>query len=385
VKTWFGLDVLIVGSDWAEVVLSQVSSLGLVRFVRIFRIVRTIRLLRLVRMQDVVVAITERIQSDKIMLALSVMKMVVFVVGVSHFFACMWWGIGTRDGARVTWATESEYDGASLASQYGVSFSWALHQFAGGTDEVTPASALERFYAVVVWTFGFTAATIIVSVLTSNLTQTHIIDGAQSRHMATLRKFLRQNGVSSNLALRMQRNAQHCVSGDLSPDSVTLLGVVTEPLRVEMHFEMYASALRNHNFFADLLVSNPSVMRRVCHCAMSTVYLADRDVVFTEGESPPEPKMFFVLRGTLEYDRRGDMPTVVRERQWVAEANLWTRWTHRGTLTSTSDVKLAVMKASIFQEIMGRCKEWDTKVYASEFVAFFNKAVRPTDLTVFSD
>eukprot|EP00927_Polykrikos_kofoidii_P069145 TRINITY_DN6452_c0_g1_i1.p1 TRINITY_DN6452_c0_g1~~TRINITY_DN6452_c0_g1_i1.p1 ORF type:complete len:825 (+),score=124.97 TRINITY_DN6452_c0_g1_i1:342-2477(+) len=384
-KTWFALDLVIVGSDWAEIILSQTGVIGLGRLMRVFRIVRAVRLLRLVRMQEVVSTITERIQSDKAALILNMVKWVLFIVGVSHAIACCWWGIGDDEGVAESWVVRSKLVDSNIWAQYLVSLHWSLAQFSGGMDEVTPGNSTERFFAVVVWVFGFIAAAIMVSTLTSNQTQSHIIGGTTSRQLATLRKYLKQNSISSNLALRVQRSAQHAMSGELSAEAVEMLGMVSDPLKVAMHFEMYSGILRCHPFFCDAINDGPQVMRRVCHFAVSALLLSSGDAVFYKGELPEEPKMYFVSKGVLEYTANYGEVTTVTERQWVAEPALWTVWRHRGSLVATSDVKLAMVDAKTFQDLVVRYRNresasFDPKLYAADFIAHLNALDEVTDL-----
>jgi len=382
VKTWFALDVFIVASDWME--FAGAGGTGPFSFLRSLRTVRVIRLMRLVRMKEVMAQITERVQSEKLSFIIKLIQMMTIIVSIAHITACGWWGLGDRSTQGETWVKEFHYDSKNLDAQYLMSLHWSLSQFSGGMDEVTPAAPLERLYAVVMWLFAFMAATVVVSVLTSNLTQMHIIGGSRSRQLSLLRKFLKQNAISSNLALRMQRSAQHALSADLTADIVELLPVVSEPLRVEMHFEMYTSYLNYHSFFAAYVTEGPQVMRRICHYAMSSLLLSHGDVVFSKGESPSHPKMFFVVKGTCEYTGSPGEPMLVNEKQCVAEAVLWTRWTHQGTLTAITDVKLAALDAKTFQEISDRFKDtasFDPKLYASDFVAHLNQSEYVNDLS----
>eukprot|EP00928_Gymnodinium_smaydae_P032497 TRINITY_DN23522_c0_g2_i1.p1 TRINITY_DN23522_c0_g2~~TRINITY_DN23522_c0_g2_i1.p1 ORF type:complete len:749 (+),score=162.96 TRINITY_DN23522_c0_g2_i1:174-2420(+) len=383
-KSWFALDVFIVSSDWMEVVLNRFGGGADVgQVTKIFRIVRVVRLLRLVRMQEVMATITERIQSDKLTFFLDIMKSVVFVVAVSHVVGCIWWGIGQNSAT--SWVSRTSYETADVGTQYLVSLHWSLAQFTGGMGEFVPVNLLERFYAVWAWIFGWVSATIIVSIITSKLTQLYMIGGAQSRQMSTLKKYLKQNDISSNLCLRMVKSAKHAMSGDLTPDAVEMLHVVSEPLKVEMHFEQYSMVLRAHPFFAEYIQEGPYVMRRVCHFANSTLMLANGDIVFSKGENPAFPKMYFVWKGMLEYSISPGEVTPVAEKQWVAEPVLWTKWCHRGTLTATNDVKLVCLDAKVFQEIVDRFKDiggFDPRVYAADFVRTLNSLEVVNDLTI---
>eukprot|EP00928_Gymnodinium_smaydae_P021196 TRINITY_DN18250_c0_g2_i1.p1 TRINITY_DN18250_c0_g2~~TRINITY_DN18250_c0_g2_i1.p1 ORF type:complete len:745 (+),score=177.87 TRINITY_DN18250_c0_g2_i1:145-2379(+) len=382
-RTWFPLDLVIVSSDWMEVILDRIGSSGNVgNLAKSFRTARVVRLLRLVRMQEVMVQITERIQSDKLTFVLDILKSIVFVVAVSHVIGCCWWGVGTS-GLGDSWVQQKGYETSALGTQYLVSLHWSLSQFTGGMDEFAPVGSIERLYAVLAWIFGFVSATIIVSILTSKLTQLYMIGGAQSRQMSTLKKYLKQNDISSNLALRMVKSAKHAMSGDLTPDAVEMLHVVSEPLKVEMHFEQYSAVIRSHPFFAEYIQEGPYVMRRVCHFANSTLMLANGDIVFSKGENPANPKMYFVWKGSLEYSIGAGDSTPVVEKQWIAEPVLWTKWTHRGMLTATNDVKLVCLDAKTFQEIVDRFKDiggFDPKVYAADFVRYLNQLEVVNDL-----
>jgi len=319
--TWFVLDCFIVGTDWVEFIISQAQgtdSGGIGRIARVFRVVRCVWLLRLVRMQSVLQAITERIQSDNLTFVLNVLKLAIFLVSFSHIAACIWWGIGKRDGS--TWSTSWKRDGVSIESQYLISLHWTLSQFSGGMDELRPAGPIERFYNVMLWIIAFMGAAIVASILTSSLVQAHIIGGSQARQLSTLRKYLNQNSISKNLQLRVQRSAKHAISGDLSPDAVDLLSVVSEQLRLEMHFELYSELFRCHPFFEQCIQACAQVMRRICHQATSTLLLDAGDILFSKGEAPSEPKMYFVFRGTLEYTSHSTVePLLLYERQWIAE------------------------------------------------------------------
>lgn len=392
-STWAFLDAFIVSTDWSEVIFQSAAggakSLG--RLTRIFRIVRMFRLLRLVRMQEMMSsksllsAFTSQMQSDVMVMTMSIIRLSMTLFAMAHFMSCFWWAIGEHEAeTRESWTSVVGYNKEDLGSQYLISLRWALSQFSGGMEEVKPITALERVVAVCVWICSFMTAAVIWSILTSSLTQLHIIGGSQSRQLSTLRKYLKQNFITSNLALRMQRSAQHAISGDLTQDAIELLPVVSEPLRVEMHFEMYSPVMKAHPFFNDYISDGPQVMRRVCHYGMSTFLLSSGDVVFTRGESPSEPKMYFVPKGSLEYNSRGEVTTLDKN-MWIAEAVLWTQWTYKGTLTANNDVKLAVLHAKTFQDIVDRFKEtvgMDPKVYAAEFVDHLNAVEKVTDLTM---
>merc|ERR1719379_1985493 len=275
---------------------------------------------------------------------------------------------------------------STLETQYLTALAWSLAQFSGGMDEVVPVTAVERFFAVLMWLITFTLNTVLLANLTANMTQQYMINGTQSRQLATLRKYLKQNGISANLGLRMNRSARHAISGDLTQDAVELMPVITENLRIEMHFEIYKPVMRAHPFIAEYIAEAPHVMRRVCHYATGILLLSATDAVFNKGEVGT--KMYFIFKGSLEYVPGEGQSVTIADRSYIAEAVLWTRWIYKGTFSATNDSKLASLEAKTFQDIVDRFNDggaFDPKVYAADFVSNLNKlalANQPiTDLT----
>lgn len=357
----------------------------MITLARSTRIIRIVRLLRLVRMQEIMTNVTERIQSEALGPVVQVSKVTIVLMTLSHFTGCLWFAIGARDTSETTWVQVGGYQTQGVEAQYLASLHWALTQFSGGMDEIYPASPLERLFAVLIGLSIFVVALVMLGVFTSGLTQQYIIGGSGARQLATLKRYLKQNNVSKVITKRVCRNAKHAISGDLTPESVELLTVISEPLKVELAFDMYSQVLMWHPFFLGLLQENSPIMRPICHRAMHMLLLSATDNIFQMGEEPAEPKMYIVVSGSLEYtDSYGEVAQVAEKRH-VAEAVLWTNWKHRGTLTAVSDAKLAMLDAqgfhSIAQRFMRRSEAALRIVqYANQFVEDLNKSEFKTDL-----
>lgn len=381
--TWFCLDVTIVLTDWMEVfLLNNTGRIGYERIgkaSRVFRILRMIRLLRLFRMRQVIKLITERIRSEKLTIFADMMKIIILIVGLGHLIACIWYGIGASGPPEKNWVTAFELDESPLGYKYSTSLHWSLSQFAGGMDEVRPHNVNERVFAVFIFLFAFTGATVFVSSLTSAMTRLHIIGGQRSQQLATLRRYLNDNHISNRLAIRVVRNAQHALweqTRSIPEANVELLFVVSEALRVELHFEMYSPVYSRHHFFMRYIEKCPQVMCRVCHKATSMLAPSTGDVVFNAGETPPCPKMYFVLTGKMRYVSIAGNASEVNEQEWLAEAVLWTHWMHLGTLDAQVECNLCLLDSKMFQDIVGQFDhpDFDPRQYAEEFVDELNSA-----------
>eukprot|EP00929_Paragymnodinium_shiwhaense_P079396 TRINITY_DN41327_c0_g1_i1.p1 TRINITY_DN41327_c0_g1~~TRINITY_DN41327_c0_g1_i1.p1 ORF type:complete len:917 (-),score=196.65 TRINITY_DN41327_c0_g1_i1:78-2828(-) len=381
VKTWFTLDLGLVVVDWMEHASKDDGEAGLLRMgkgSRAFRIIRMIRLLRLFRMREVLCRALERVQSEWFSVFSDIMRIIVIIVGYSHIIACIWWGIGNRRGTGDdTWVVMHGFLEHDFWYRYSTSLHWSLSQFAGGMDEVTPHNTMERWFAIFVFLVAFLLASMFVSSLTSSMTKLHLITSGQARKFSMLRKYLAQNAVSTKLLLRVLRNAQHALQEKqrfLPESSVELMTQISEPLRIELHYELYSPVMTAHPFFCRYMEQCPQVMRKVCHRAMKIISVTTGDIIFEAGETPQEPKMYILLKGLMQYLSIGGRAHTVNEKDWMAEATLWTQWMHLGRAKATVDCQLCTVESKKFQDIVSQFEhpDFNPRLYAKEFVTDLN-------------
>jgi hypothetical protein len=389
-KTWFALDCMVVGVDWFELIMSSASdSLGFARLgkaSRFFRILRLLRLLRLAKVNEIVQLMAEKLPSEKLVIFVDILKLVVIMLGSGHLIACIWFAVGKAGPADKNWLNEYDFIDEAIDYQYMMSMRWALSQYAGGMDEVTPISLSEHMFAAVCFISCFWSGTVFLSILTSHMTQLYILGNQQSQQLNVMRRYLTVNGISKGLALRVTRNAQHAMKmrqRETPESAVGLVDLVSEPLRVELHFEMYFPVLGHHPFFAEYNKQAPHVVRKICHSALSTTTNHHGDIIFHFGESCDRMRM--LKSGQLKYTwpRKDENETVnIEEGTWISEGPLWTEWVHRGVLTAADDSVIFNLTAEIFHKIVADFKLlcFDPSDYAQEFVERLNEAEEVTDL-----
>jgi len=386
VKSWFAFDLTVNCIDWMELVSSgdgggNASLSRSMRNFRGIRALRLIRLLRLFRLREVVEMLGERINSHWIQLMFSISKNVVAIIAIAHVIACCWYGVSIDSGEK-NWVKEYNFDGMPFGDVYSMSLLWALSQFAGGTDEITAVNLSERMFNIACFILAFVMGATFIGNLTSSLTQLHILGSHQAKELALLRRFLCQNKVSQILMLRVHRNAQHAMEEELlhmEEERVSLLLRVSEPLRIEIHFEMYSPLLRVHRFLNGYVDVYPQVVRRVCHFAMSMANLSPGDIVFNAGEIPSPPQMYIVSEGELGYKSIWGSNTDVGKGQCISEGTLWTSWTHVGTLAAMSPAQLCKLDSAEFRKIVTRFQHDDTHFNPSLYAANFVQAIREGD------
>merc|ERR1712232_1407561 len=105
------------------------------------------------------------------------------------------------------------------------------------------------------------------------MTKAHLITNAQAQQLVALRRYLGENLISPGLARRLQLSAQHALVEQqraMPEDKVDLLRLVSEPLRMDLHFEQYGIWLSVHPFINLYMEECPAEMRKICHVAVST-------------------------------------------------------------------------------------------------------------------
>ncbi|CAJ1346570.1 unnamed protein product [Effrenium voratum] len=258
-KTWMSLDVSMLAVDWAEVAIGGVGSLNAARMGKTVKSLRMIRMMRLWRLLNVSqmpefvrVLIHHYFQSEVSRILLDIFKILVFLVWINHVLACCWYGVAdSLEASDHSWIREARFQSSMIIHLYVTCFHWSLTQFAGSTD-VFPSNVYERTFAVFALLFCFILSASIVSSITTSMTRLSIARSKETTKLTALKEYLRENHISSRTALRVQRNAQYAIEEQkrhTPEEDIELLGYLSEPLRVELRFEITMPVLRKHAFF----------------------------------------------------------------------------------------------------------------------------------------
>lgn len=363
-RSWLILDIAVVLLVWMEVTTDGLRHASVIKGLRgsrgTLRILRAVRLLRLLRMetksQYLLRSLSFLVRSEGLMIVLGIVKIMCILGVLMHIIACFWYAVGVMgvEDSNTGWLVTNELQTASLGYKYVTSFHWSLAQFTG-SDSVEPQSHIERTFAVMTLFPAFVISASVVSSITTSMTQLQILSAHSSRQLTQLHRYLQDHGISAHLATRVQRNAQHFIheqKRNTPETSVELLKVLSQPLRVELAYEVHGPVLQWHPFFRLYNRMSPAGLRQVCHAAVQRLFLAKDDVLFHDGEMPAQPRMFFLLTGELQYKRRGKSIEFVEAGEWISEPVLWTlSWVHHGSMSASTECNLLCLIAEAFQQI----------------------------------
>jgi len=384
IRLKLSFDLLLVTSDWTEWAISVArhsncdgaSMLGLISMLRALR---PLRLLRLTKAQNIFDSAHENIRSEGTKIIAWVFVVLLALVALIHVTACIWYAIRNESWDACSFTHQMP---GTLGERYLESFHFVLALFVG-EHVIMPDYPWERLFTVTVLFCAFVVTTTFVGTLTTAMTRLQIIASQKSAQFAALNRYLSDCMISSELAVRVQRNARHALrerKRNTPECDVELLALISDPLRAEIHYEVLSPLLVRHPFFSLYNKVNASGLRHICHTSISEVTFSRGDVLFLEFEVPVQPRMFFGMSGRLDYTQGISKQTTV-SREWVAEAVLWTTWQHHGCLKACSDCRLLAIDACRFVNIMTTFHSLHACTYAKNFVKQLNQDSRAGSLS----
>lgn len=360
-KTWMLPDLSIVGLDWVTIIMNlhsetqnKENASKLVRTLKVIRIIRFLRLLRLLKLRRILQEFHEHINSESASIMMSLCTLVVFLLVINHFFACLWYAVGSSE--EVSWVTVHDMVDRSILERYLTSLHWALTNIASAM-EVRPYNATERLVAVIVLVIGVLMSSAFLSMVTGSMLQLWTLWNEERRQFWLLRRYLRDASISYSLAMRVERYLDYIwrkEQKDVQEQQVQLLARLSEPLRNELKHESFAPHLSQHALFFALCERTKVFLKACTACA-----LAPGDLHFSCGEEADN--MTFITDGTLQYMRGseteldfeeedGSQVEEVVEGEWVSEAALWVRWAHLGDIAAQTVCQIIMIEAKKFAD-----------------------------------
>jgi len=395
-RSWFFPDLLIVSIDWMLLISEQEAVnaddtggfLQAGKMLQYLRVIRILRLLRLRKLQEAFALLDEFFNSEYFSITKSMIFNMVGILMISHVLGCLWYWVGVMEvKGWNSWVKAHRMEGTTWGYQYLTSLHWSLTQLTPGSMDVQPQNVPERAVAVLVLVLGMIVFSSIVSSITAAMNSLKNISARYNRQRWVLRRFLREQSISSELTTRVTIYADNIIKPRLKQVSVSeveLLKMLPRSLYMDVILELYDQDIEVHPFFRALHVQNRVVMQKVCNTALQLVVLSEGDVLFSPGETAHA--MYFVKQGVLLYTRvtaDGDREKERLDKKcWFCEAVLWTSWVHQGTMRATDDSDLLALDSVRLQEVclQHRAELPITRRYGREFVRSMNEmAANPSN------
>lgn len=358
---WFIPDLLILMIDIVLFIMTSVASenstpqalrtASLVRLLRLFRIVRLVRLHKAAAIVDV---IQMRVRSEYLTLVIKIVRQSMFIIAVNHYIACAWFAVSDMIEGEQTWVYVFGIKNADVASQYLVSFHWALTQFAPATNNVAPQNAVERAFAAFIVIYAFVAFSSFVSAMTNATNELRAFKLKSAREEAQIRKFLGDKKVSSDLWCQIRQFCKaKAVSQMVSEKEITVLKDIPESLRIMLHEELYQDTLLGAHILSGIKVGDDisQAVKRFCHFCFSEEIIAAKMDIFMDGT---EAQRVYVSRGGKCIYWSILLPKyrqALEGTNWLCELALWAKWHHRGQLVAETTTRFMFLDPKSFATI----------------------------------
>jgi len=445
VQTWFSFDVLAVLPDWIVIVATGAgSSTGrALKALRLLRAFRTVRLLRLARLMRIARTLEQCLNSESVVVYLSLFKLLLLLAVLLHIVACGWFGISKLDD-QDGWANADSIKHRELGYQYLTSLHWALTQFQGSA-EIFPENIRERAYAVVVLYVCLVVCASFISRITHLMTLLHNMYAAQDQRKSALLRYLKDNDISPQLSLTTKRYAEKAEKAARQAEkatSVECLHRLPDGVRLALAVEINSAAIPVHRLLNAFVKLEPPLLEGLCRIISKKVHPSG-ETIFKRGEACR--CMYLLKSGTVEYLKVGrNSPSVftkcadsftadedyemmssvplgqqrntecsntafsrfgsvrklfskreascfqnpsdgiLKESSSVSEMGLWTKWSHKGACVSTSECTVFTIEPSDFQNVVETGSEMivaKTMIYAQRYLSWLNRQDKPDDLS----
>lgn len=386
-RTWFAIDLLVVGPDWVMTIMGSSSNVGkLGRLLKAARVIRVLRLLRLLKLRRLVNELYDRIASELMFIIVELIKLLTFILVLNHLVACSWYlvgYIGKITGARKNWLEDVGMTpawGEDLAWRYFTSLHWSITQFTPASMDISATNTGERIFSIFILFFALVALSSVISSVSSAMTVIRNMSGDRQKQFWMLRRYLTQRKVTKELSGRIVKYLEHRLqskSNVLLQSRVMFLTQLSDHLANQLSFETNSPTLAYNKFFEATMKEHPTVMYRICSVALKQVDYALDDEVFAEGELAMA--MYFVRTGTFAY-RTSFM---LEKKSYFSEAALWTPWYHRGDLACADEIgELIGVVSKEFGNVMrSNPKTWDFALEYAHLMVDWMNSMEKTQLT----
>jgi hypothetical protein len=318
------------------------------------------------------------------------------------------------------WMTRARMEDADMLYLYTTSMHWSVTQFTPASMEIVPANWRERAFSICVILGAMVIFSSFVSSITNTMNHLRTMNSAERKEFHKLNQYFIRNQISIGLCVRIRKHLDHWIAErqkHLKEADIPLLRLLSEPMQVELHYEVFAPLVRQHPLFEAYDMDFSHSMTRICHRALDQVSISPGDVLFSRGEKASQ--MFFLGSGKLRYilgktdigkteetarmtrtpglsptpycgtgpERKPETGTcqifTVHEEEWLSEAVLWSPWVHHGEASAEGQCTLIKLAANSFHEaVMIHNNSAQPAHYAALFIHHYNNvdASHLTDL-----
>jgi hypothetical protein len=358
--------------------------LRMIRMMRMVRALRIIRLVRIFRLRTILYKLEEAVQSQAVVLCMSMCKYLAVMVYLAHWEACAWHAIGAglpqvdENGEEVgTWIdalqdAESDFSASkdaqkNISQRYVASLYWAITTMSTvGYGDIVPVNTAERIFAISAMVSACGMFAMIIGSMQNVLSKFGEERLEFDRMLVRTMRYLRSQKVAVALQQKVKLYLEHNFENrSLTGMDQKVLGNLSATLKSEVKLALLLPIVESYPLFEK---SSRPMLVRVCSVCVTHRH-APGDIVYDAGTVAKS--MVFLVSGKLlcvtatapandagapANDALGEEEAFaeeeINEGGWIGAVHLFVSEIRTYTLVSVSFAELLEITQDAFRQIL---------------------------------
>ncbi|OMJ76239.1 hypothetical protein SteCoe_24415 [Stentor coeruleus] len=326
---WFWIDALTTFPfDWLKLDSDNGNGAKLFSFFKLVRVAKLLKLIRLAKLKILIFRIEDQIANQTLINLMIVLKLLVYLFLIAHFFACMMFLISSSDMSPDGFANliVNKCDKPVLSPDelYVSSLYWAFVTMASiGYGDFYPKSTNEKMFGVFTMLFSSVVFGVIIGNIGTLMEKNSLKAKARRDALRNINLFFLKYNIAPNLKYKARRYIDYAFHYDKYNENYIgdILSLLSQPLQEEILLCTNGTVLHHCKIFR---IFSDSGINRLAKL-LSIKIFSPLDSIIKEGQA--SEGMYFIIKGGAEvFDYATSCKIItLSSRQYFGEIGLFTR------------------------------------------------------------
>ncbi|EAR84198.2 cyclic nucleotide-binding domain protein (macronuclear) [Tetrahymena thermophila SB210] len=233
---------------------------------------------------------------------LQLVKLLVFVLIVSHIFACIWLFVGKNSGLSVTWITAYKLENQPWSTQYIRSQYYAsVTMITVGYGDTVPQNDTEEIICMIGMMLTCGVFAYAINSIGSILNELNLENAKRKENMLVISQYMREKNIQRNLQSEVREYLEYYWkewNETQIEKEQQIISQLSDHLRKELLFQanktiIHESSLLTH-YFSDFFI------QKIIHIIKEFKATPNQTIVCSQGPESRKGVVFFVEKGEFD-------------------------------------------------------------------------------------
>jgi len=277
---------------WDKLLMGDPNMLRATKLLRILRIARLLKLLRLLKIGRLFGKPEDDVKVNPALISLA--KMLVQLLFISHMIACVWHWIFTFNENQLNWVTyaglfeltsapnSTDYEYVNWSKRYANSLYWAFTTMTTvGYGDINPANNSERIFAVVTMLIGASVFGYIIGNVSVMMENIDLHTALYREKMDRVKEYVRDRRFPSSTARRIKNHFKYFYKNySVFDNAADILSGLPQSVTITILERQYEKLLKGSTFMRDA----PQSFKAQAIDKFRPCFVDPGDFIFYEGE-----------------------------------------------------------------------------------------------------